>query len=99
MELCFPRADAAHIVMGRRKEKNRDTKKNSLLESLNEGEAAIVLRRLLVAHPELDTEAEEIAKGLLRYDNFEDIAEDVYESGAMDSGVDSLGIALCLRTL
>ncbi len=68
-----------HIAMGRRKEKKRDTKK-SLLESLNEGEAAIVLRRLLVAHPDLDTEAVEIAKVLLRDDNFQDIAEDVYDS-------------------
>ena len=74
------RADPAHIAMGRRKEKKRDTKKNSLLESLNEGEAATVLRRLLVAHPDLDTEAVEIAKALLRDDNFQDIAEDVYDS-------------------
>ena len=66
--------------MGRRKEKKQDTKKNSLLESLNEGEASIVLRRLLVAHADLDTEAEEIAKAVLRDDNFEDIAEDVYDS-------------------
>jgi hypothetical protein len=66
--------------MGRREEKKRDTRKNSLLECLNEGEAAIILRRLLVAHPEHDTEAEEIAKTLLRDENFEDIAGDVYDS-------------------
>lgn len=73
------RGPLAYIAMSRGKEKKRGAKKNSLLESLNEGEAAIVLRRLLVAHPELDPETEEIAKALLRDDNFEDIAEDVYD--------------------
>ena len=47
---------------------------------LNEVEAVIVLRRLLIAHPELDLEADEIAQAMLRDDNFEDIAEDVYDS-------------------
>ena len=66
--------------MDHRKKEKQVPKKKSLLESLNPGEAAVVLRRLLAAHAELDTEAEDVTKALLREDNFEDIAEDVYDS-------------------
>ena len=66
--------------MDHRKKQKQVPKKKSLLESLNPGEAAVVLQRLLAAHPELDTEAEDVTKALLREDNFEDIAEDVYDS-------------------
>ena len=66
--------------MDHRKKQKQVPKKKSLLESLNPGEAAVVLRRLLAAHPELDTEAEDVTKAFLREDNFEDIAEDVYDS-------------------
>ena len=50
------------------------------MESLNPDEAAIVLRRLVAAHPELETEGEAMTKTLLREDSFEQIAEDVYDS-------------------
>src|SRR6266516_1341168 len=66
--------------MDHRKKQKRSLKKKSLWESLNSGEAAIVLRRLLVAHPELDAEAEDFPKALHRENNFEHIAEDVYDS-------------------
>ena len=60
-----------------RKKQKQGPKKKSLLESLNPGEAAVVLRRLIAAHPELEMEAEDVAKALLQGDHFEDIAEDV----------------------
>ena len=66
--------------MGYRKKQKRGPEKKSLLESLNPDEAAIVLRRLVAAHPELETEGEAMTKTLLREDSFEQIAEDVYDS-------------------
>ena len=66
--------------MGYRKKQKRGPEKKSLLESLNPDEAAIVLRRFVAAHPELETEGEAMTKTLLREDSFEQIAEDVYDS-------------------
>ena len=66
--------------MDQRKRQKQDPKKKSLVESLNPGEAAIVLRRILAVHSEIETEAEEVAKALLRDDNFEQIAENVCDS-------------------
>jgi len=66
--------------MGYRKKQKQGPEKKSLLESLNPDEAAIVLRRLVAAHPELETEGEAMTKTLLREDSFEQIAEDVYDS-------------------
>src|SRR5438128_4781362 len=66
--------------MGYRKKQKQGAKKKWRLESLNPEEAAIVLRRLLAAHSELETEANVIAKSLLRENSFEKIAEDIYDS-------------------
>jgi hypothetical protein len=48
-----------------------------LLERLKPGEAAAVLRRLLEAHPDLSSEAEEIARLLLHQVTYEDVAQQI----------------------
>jgi len=55
-------------------------KKTSLLDQLQPGEAALVLRRLLAGHPELLPEAEEIARSTLGDTSFESIASEVEDS-------------------
>jgi hypothetical protein len=55
-------------------------KKTSLLDQLQPGEAALVLRRLLAGHPELLPEAEEIARSTLGDIWFESIAGEVEDS-------------------
>jgi len=45
-----------------------------LLDRLKPGEAAIVLRRLLKAHPDLSSEAVEIARSLLKQLEYEEVA-------------------------
>jgi hypothetical protein len=67
--------------MGRAKKPHRDVKRSkkkiSVLDRLNPGEAATVLRRLLAAHPDLVAEAEQIAISLLGEVSFESVAEEV----------------------
>ncbi len=48
-----------------------------LLERLKPGEAAAVLRRLLEAHPDLSSEADEIARLLLHQVTYEDVARQI----------------------
>jgi hypothetical protein len=48
-----------------------------LLERLKPGEAAAVLRRLLEAHPDLSSEANEIARSLLHEQRYEDVAAEI----------------------
>jgi len=48
-----------------------------LLDRLKSGEAATVLRRLLKAHPDLSSEADEIARSLLRQLEYEDVAAEI----------------------
>lgn len=55
-------------------------KKTPLLDQLQSGEAALVLRRLLATHPEFLPEAEEIARSTLGDISFESIASDVEDS-------------------
>jgi hypothetical protein len=55
-------------------------KKTPLLDQLQPGEAALVLRRLLAGHPELLSEAEEISRSTLGGVSFESIASEVEDS-------------------
>jgi hypothetical protein len=55
-------------------------KKTPMLDQLQSGEAALVLRRLLAGHPELLPEAEEIARCTLGDISFETIASEVEDS-------------------
>jgi len=48
-----------------------------ILESLKPVEAAAVLRHLLEVHPDLASEAEEIARSLLHEVNYEDVAAEI----------------------
>ncbi len=48
-----------------------------LLDRLKPGEAATVLRRLLEAHPDLSSEAEEVAQSLLQQLEYEDVAAEI----------------------
>jgi hypothetical protein len=48
-----------------------------LLERLKPGEAAIVLRRLLEAHPDLSSEADAMARLLLQQLEYEDVAAEI----------------------
>ena len=48
-----------------------------LLDRLKPGEAATVFRRLLKAHPDLSSEADEIARLLLRQLEYEDVAAEI----------------------
>jgi hypothetical protein len=54
--------------------------KTPVLDRLDSAEAAGVLRQLLAAHPELGSEAEQIAKSLLQAESFESIAEEIEQS-------------------
>jgi hypothetical protein len=51
-----------------------------LLENLESSEAAVVLREMLAAHPELRSEAQAIARGVLGEVSFLSIAEEVEDS-------------------
>ena len=55
-------------------------KKTALLDELQPGEAALVLRRLLAGHPELVGEAEEISRSTLGGVSFESIAGEVEDA-------------------
>ena len=55
-------------------------KKTALLDKLQPGEAALVLRRLLAGHPELLTEAEEISRSTLGEVSCESIASEVEDA-------------------
>src|SRR5712692_9040854 len=55
-------------------------KKTALLDELQPGEAALVLRRLLASHPELLSEAEAISRSTLGDVSFESIASEVEDS-------------------
>jgi len=48
-----------------------------LLERLKPGEAAAVLRRLLEAHPDLASEAEEMARSLLHQVDYQEVAAEI----------------------
>lgn len=54
--------------------------KTPVLDRLDSAEAAGVLRRLLAAHPELASEAEQIAVSSLQGEGFESIAEEIEQS-------------------
>jgi hypothetical protein len=55
----------------------RDGAVRPLRERLKPDEAAAVLRRLLEAHPELSSEADEIARPLLQHQDYRDIAAEI----------------------
>ena len=55
-------------------------KKRAVLERLKAEEAQCVLRRLLTAHPDLDAEAETIARSLLGEVTFEAVTADVEDA-------------------
>lgn len=55
----------------------QDGAERPLLERLKPGEATAVLRRLLEVHPDLSSEAEEIARSLLHEVNYEDVAAEI----------------------
>lgn len=59
---------------------SREVKRPTLLDKLQPGEAALVLRRLLAGHPELLPEAEEISRSTLGDVSFESIASEVEDS-------------------
>jgi hypothetical protein len=50
----------------------------AVLEKLRPGEAAAVLNQLLDKHPELKSEAEELASQIMSAASSEDVAEEVY---------------------
>ena len=51
--------------------------KKTVLATLQPGEAALVLERLLAAHPEFRAEAERIARSVLGAVSFQSIADEV----------------------
>ncbi|MGH9455319.1 MAG: hypothetical protein ACRD2O_15265, partial [Terriglobia bacterium] len=55
----------------------RDGVTHPVLERLKPGEAAAVLRRLLEVHPDLSSEADEIARSLLRQLDYVDVAAEI----------------------
>src|SRR5271157_4905766 len=55
-------------------------KKTPLLDEIQPGEAALVLRRLLAVHPELVSEAEEISRSTLGGVSFESVAGEVEDA-------------------
>jgi hypothetical protein len=55
----------------------REATLGPLLDRLKPGEAATVFRRLLKAHPDLSSEADEIARSLLRQLEYEDVAAEI----------------------
>ena len=65
---------------GRARSPQNPKKKTSLLDGLEPGEAAHVLKRLLAIHPELVAEAEEISRSTLGGVSFESIADAVEDS-------------------
>lgn len=65
---------------GKAKASRELKKKTALLDGLQPGEAALVLRRLLAGHPELLPEAEEISRSTLGDVSFESIASEVEDS-------------------
>lgn len=62
----------------------------SVLERLEADEARVVLQRLLTAHPDLRTEAEQAALSLLGQVSFESVADDV-EHALRSLDLDDLG--------
>jgi hypothetical protein len=66
--------------MNRKKKPKADISRKLLIERLQPEEALRVLQRLLAAHPELEMEAEGIAKSLLRDADFEVIADDICDA-------------------
>jgi DNA-binding transcriptional regulator YdaS (Cro superfamily) len=56
------------------------TKKTTLLDELQPGEAALVLRRLLAGHPELVPEAEAISRSTLGGVSLESVASEVEDA-------------------
>lgn len=73
-----------------RTKRTPQSKPTSVLEHLEGSETHALLRRLLAAHPHLRTEAEELARALLREVRFESIAEDV-EQAPRTLNLDDLG--------
>jgi hypothetical protein len=57
----------------------REASAHPMLERLKPGEAAAILRPLLEAHPELASEAKEMARSLLHDVEFQDVAAEVEE--------------------
>ena len=55
----------------------QDGAERPLLERVKPDEAAAVLRRLLAVHPDLSSEAEEIARSLLHEVNYEEVAAEI----------------------
>jgi hypothetical protein len=55
----------------------RDGAARPILERLKPEEAAAVLRRLLEVHPDLSSEAEEMARSLLHQVEYEEIATEI----------------------
>lgn len=55
----------------------RDGARRSTLERLKPEEAAAVLRHLLEVHPDLSSEAEEMARSLLHQVNYEEVAAEI----------------------
>ena len=55
----------------------QDGAERHLLERLKPDEAAAVLRRLLAVHPDLSSEAEEIARSLLHEVHYEEVAAEI----------------------
>jgi len=55
----------------------REAAMGLLVDCLKPGEAATVLRRLLKAHPDLSSEADEIARSLLQQLEYEDVASEI----------------------
>ena len=68
----------------------RPPKPGSVLERLEAHEAHAVLHRLLTAHPDLRTEAEQAARSLLSQVSFESVADDV-EHALRSLDLDDLG--------
>jgi hypothetical protein len=68
----------------------RSPKPGSVLERLEADEARAVLHRLLSAHPDLRTEAEQAARSLLGQVSFESVADDV-EHALRSLDLDDLG--------
>jgi hypothetical protein len=64
-------------------------RKGSVLKRLKAEEAQDVLRRLLAAHPDLDAEAEKMARSLLGEATFETIADEI-EDAVCALGLDDL---------
>jgi hypothetical protein len=55
----------------------REATMGPMLDRLDPGEAATVLRRLLKAHPDLSSEVDEIARSLLQQFEYEDVAAEL----------------------